>query len=365
MALMADKSRALIATIDDDPIILSTIMNILSPYYDVRPFTSGEMFFKFLATRQIDLVLLDCIMPGMDGFEVMSLLQNDKMNHEVPVLFLTGVEGPEGEIEALQNGAADFLCKPINPKVLLTRVGHQLELHRYRQHLEMLVEEKTSDLVFTLTQLRTREDSILNMLATVTDMRDHSTGAHIWRTSEVVRLLIKELMAHPQSGYELIHEQAADIIKSAKLHDVGKIAVPDHILRKPGKLTAEEFDIVKQHTVHGASFFDEFIDKNGEDPFLFIARDIALYHHEKWDGSGYPTGRKGTEIPLSARVVAIADMYDALISARPYKKAFTREEAFKIITEDNERHFDPYLVTIFNKTFDSLQAVSQSANTPQ
>lgn len=362
MTIMADKSRALIATIDDDPIILTTILNTLSPYYDVRPFTSGAMFFKFLASRPVDLVLLDCIMPGMDGFEVMGQLQKDIKHREVPVLFLTSMEDPEGEVVALKNGAVDFLSKPIKPKVLLTRVRHQLELHRYRQHLKTLVEEKTSNLVRALNQLQVREDTILNMMATATDMRDPSTGAHIWRTSEFVKLLIEKLLEHPQKGYDLIHEQATDIIKSAKLHDVGKIGVPDYILRKPDKLTDEEFEIVKQHPLYGASLFDEFIDKDGEDSFLAIARDIALYHHEKWDGTGYPTGRKGKDIPLPARIVAIADMYDALISARPYKEAFTSEEAFEIIAKDNERHFDPYLVYIFIKTFNSFQAVSRSAD---
>lgn len=358
---MSDTPKALIATVDDEPIILNTILNTLKPHYRVRPFTSGATLLKFLASAHVDLVILDCNMPDMDGFMVMDLLHKDMGSREIPVLFLTGKEDRESEILALDKGAVDFLRKPVEPRVLLTRVRLQLELQRYRRHMKQLVEEKTEDLVQACNRLRLREDATLTMLAMATDLRDHNTGDHIWRTTEYVRLII-EAMLENQNGYKLTPEQAEDIIKSSKLHDVGKIAVPDHILGKPGKLTAEEFEVVKRHPAHGAKFLDRFVDAGGADPFLVVARDIALYHHEKWDGTGYPFGRRGKEIPLAARIAAIADVYDALISRRPYKKAISHAKAAEIITNGSGTHFDPDLVVLLVKCSEAFRAISQSAN---
>ena len=365
--VMPGNTKALVASIDDDPITLNTILNTLKPSYDVRPFVSGETFLKFIASTHVDLILLDCNMPGMDGFEVMTLLHGDRATREIPILFLTSKEEHEYEILALDKGAADYLRKPTAPRVLHTRVRHHLELQQYRKRMKAMVEEKTRDLAQTVERLRLREDAMLNMLAMATDLRDHNTGDHIQRTTEYIRLIAEELLESPKDGYLLSRKQANDIIKSSKLHDVGKIAVPDHILGKPGKLTDEEFSVVKRHPAHGAKLLDQFVDAGGDIPFLAVARDIALYHHEKWDGTGYPFGRKGREIPLAARIVTIADVYDALISVRPYKKAFTHEQAVSIITGDRGRHFDPYLIDVFIKCSEAIQAVSQFANgtTPQ
>lgn len=361
---MPDGNRALVATIDDDPITLNAVLNALKFHYDVRPFTSGATFLKFLASRHVDLVLLDCNMPEMDGFEVMSLLHKDRGTREIPILFLTSKEEHEYEVLALDKGAADYLRKPIEPRILLTRVRHHLELQQYRKHMKALVEEKVRDLAELVKRLRLREDTMLNMLAMATDLRDHNTGDHIQRTTEYVRLITEALRKNPKDGYILSQEQADDIIRSSKLHDVGKIALPDRILGKPGRLTDEEWAVVRLHPVHGAKFLDRFVDAGGDIPFLDVARDIALYHHEKWDGTGYPFGRRGKEIPLAARIATIADVYDALISSRPYKKAFTHTQAVNSIVDNRGKHFDPYLVDMFVQCANEIQIVSKAGDEP-
>jgi len=348
---------SLIVTIDDDPIILNTILNVLRPYYTVRPFSSGATAIRFLSSNHTDLIILDCSMPGLDGFEVMEILRDGKMTCRVPILFLTALENGDNEVLALEKGAGDYLRKPIKPEVLLSRVRLQLELQRYRNHMESLVEAKTKSILEAYDQLRLREQSIVSILAKATDMRDNNTGDHIRRTTEFVRLIVEELLSNPKEGYILSRQQADYIIESSKLHDLGKIAIPDRVLGKLEKLTDDEFEIIKQHPLHGAEFLDEFVDTEGNDFFLTTARDIALYHHEKWDGTGYPFGLSGAKLPLSARIVAIADVYDALISERPYKSAFSHEKSLSIITGDSGRHFDPYLVMCFQNCSDYFRDI--------
>lgn len=358
---MSHSTMPLIVTIDDDPIILNTILNILRTYYTVRPFSSGVTAIRFLSSNHADLIILDCSMPGLDGFEVMEILRKDEMASRVPILFLTALENGDNEVLALEKGAGDYLRKPVKPEVLLSRVRLQLELQRYRNHMESLVEAKTNSIIEAYDQLRFREKSILSMLAKATDMRDNNTGDHIMRTTEFVRLIVEEILSNPKDGYILTRKQADNIIESSKLHDLGKIAIPDCILGKLEKLTDDEFEVIKRHPLHGAEFFDEFVDPHGNDFLLATAREIALYHHEKWDGTGYPFGLSGAKLPLSARIVAIADVYDALISERPYKEAFTHEKSLNIITGDSGGHFDPYLIMCFQKCSDSFRDIPRLA----
>lgn len=354
---MENANKPVVVAIDDDPIILSSILNILTPQYEARPFSSGATAMRFITSSRTDLVILDCNMPEMDGFEVMDVILRDPITARIPILFLTAKEDGDSEVHALEKGAGDYLLKPIKPKVLLTRVRLQLELRRYRDHMTATVEEKTNNLLQAFNQLRGRENTMLNMLAKATDMRDHNTGDHVWRTTEFVRLIVGELMKSSKTGYILSEGLASDIIASSKLHDLGKIAIPDSILGKLGKLTEAEFEVVKRHPLHGADFLDEYVDRNGADCFLATARDISLYHHEKWAGMGYPFGLVGAATPLSARIVAIADVYDALVSERPYKNAFSHGKARDIITSDRGKHFDPYLVECFEECADAFRNV--------
>ncbi|MDL2306925.1 response regulator [Desulfovibrio sp. OttesenSCG-928-C06] len=352
--------KAVVLAVDDDPGIVNSIMSILRPEFTVRPFTSGFEAIKYLGENQADLILLDYHMPQLTGSELLDMLLQDARTSKIPVIFLTGSGNEQNEVEVLQKGAMDYILKPVNARTLLARVRLQLELKCYRHHLEQLVEARSKDLIYAYNKLKLREEICLGLLARVTDMRDHETGDHISRTTEFTSLIVKYLLEDMRTGYELTQTQADDIIMSVKLHDIGKIAVPDQILQKQGPLTAEEFTVVKLHPEHGARLLDEFIERMGEDSFLNTARDIILSHHEKWDGSGYPEGLAGEAIPLSARITAIADVYDALTTVRPYKKAFSHEQSMKIIQESSGQHFDPYLVSIFGKLERQFNNIAQS-----
>lgn len=358
MEMLNSQTRPVILTIDDDIIILNSILSTLSSGYNVIPFTSGITALNYLENKTVDLILLDYYMPEISGFEVLRRILDNPETKNIPVIFLTGSIDGDGEADALKKGAVDYILKPIKPQSLLTRITLQLELQNHRKNLEALVTEKTFYLNEAYNKLKMREDLTLSLLAKVTDMRDAETGMHIERTTEYVRILVEYLAKNPKKDYILSKNEAADIIRSAKLHDLGKIAIPDQILLKQGKLTDEEFDIIKTHPAHGEHLLTEFIDKMGDDDFLKMARDIAYYHHEKWNGKGYPLGLSGEEIPISARIAAIADVYDALTSERPYKKPFSHEKAVEIITEDSGQHFDPYLVEIFNKYNKDFEAVA-------
>jgi putative two-component system response regulator len=305
-------------------------------------------------------------MPEMTGFEMLEQVLADERLKDIPIIFLTGATDEVGEAAALQTGAADYITKPIRSQALLTRIKVQLELLQYRKHLEKAVQDKTHLLNEALNLLKVREDVTLNLLARVTELRDCDTGAHIERTTEFVKIIVEDLLENPSDDYILSIEEAEDIIKSAKLHDLGKIAIPDDILLKPGKLSPEEFEIIKKHTEEGKNLLSHTIDITKtykicnisddesdrivhSDNFLKTARDITYSHHEKWSGEGYPLGLKGNEIPLSARIIAIADVYDALTSQRPYKEPFSHDDSAKIISNDSGKHFDPHLVKIFNK----------------
>jgi len=347
----------IIITIDDDPVILNSITALLGAEYGVRPFTSGKAALNFLTRQTADLILLDCKMPDMSGFEVLQALQGDLRTHEIPVIFVTGSGDSYSEVEALEHGAVDFITKPIRSRILLTRMRLQLELQRHRKQLEALVEERTRNLNAAYEKLKAREEVTLSILAKATDLRDHYTGGHIERTTEFVRIIVEDIWHNPRPGYHISRTVADDIIRSSMLHDLGKISMPDHILLKPGSLTQEEFGVVKQHTTRGEQFLNDFVRKM-DDSFLDTARDIAYFHHERWDGTGYPLGLKGDNIPLSGRIVAIADVYDALTSIRPYKKALSHEESIKIIMEGSGTQFDPYLTQIFGRHANEYQQIA-------
>jgi putative two-component system response regulator len=341
--------RAVVVAVDDDPIILHSILSVLQSEYSVRPFPSGESALKYLRGNPADLIVLDYYMPGMTGHELLLLLQADPVLKEVPVIFLTGSTDGDGEAEALEMGASDYLLKPIRPKALLTRVRLQLELQKHRRHLESLVDEKMRQLRQINRQLELRERVTMNLLARASDLRDPETGTHVNRTTEYVRIIVADLMLRPTQGYELTVDEGYAIVEAVKLHDIGKIAMPDSVLLKPGRLTPEEFEIIKKHPVFGEEMLHEAVEEVSDDLLLVTARDIAFAHHEKWDGSGYPRGLSGEDIPLSARIAAVADVFDALTSQRPYKKPFPTRMAFDIIYKDAGAHFDPYMAQVVQR----------------
>ena len=287
-----------------------------------------------------DMILLDVVMPGMDGFEVCLKLKANPATCGIPVLFITALNDEQNELRGLTVGGVDFISKPFNPMLVKARIRSHLELKRHKDQLEDLVAERTRELEQT-------QDITILTLATLAETRDPETGGHIRRTQNYVRLLANHLHPHPRFAVLRETGMIELLYKSSPLHDVGKVGVPDHILLKPCKLTSEEFSEMKKHAVYGWNTLQVALRRMGENSFLRIAAEIAYTHHEKWDGSGYPRNLAGEDIPVSGRLMALADVYDALISQRVYKAGMSHDQATVIIVEGRGRHFDPEMVDAF------------------
>jgi putative two-component system response regulator len=330
--------RQKVLVVDDTPDNIHVLMETLKDDYAVVAAINGERALKLAAADPgPDIILLDVMMPGMSGYEVCQRLKADPATSSIPVVFITAMGESGDEAKGLELGAVDYIIKPFIPALVKARVHNQLELKLHRDHLEELVRERTRELALT------REVTI-ETLADLAETRDPETGGHIKRTQGFVRALaraIKDLV--PYAG--LLDDAYIELLYlSAPLHDIGKVGVPDAILNKPGKLTDEEFARMKEHCVIGYKALLGAQKRLGESSFLRLAGEVALTHHEKWDGSGYPKGLRGEEIPISGRLMAIADVYDALTCRRVYKPPFPHEQAMGIITEGRGRHFDPALV---------------------
>jgi len=345
--------KPVILCVDDEPTNLKFLMEILREDYQVYLAPSGERALAFLNTRTPDVILLDVEMPKMSGYEVIRTIKTVHRWEDIPIIFLTGLEGRDKEQTAFELGAVDYILKPISAGVVKARTKLHVELGTYRKRLEELVEVRTN-------QLERTQNCILDMLAGVTSYRDSETGGHIKRTTYYVEEVVKLLLEEYHEGYVMDDNYGESIITSAKLHDVGKVAVPDSILLKPGKLTDEEFEVIKLHTVYGAHLLDSaMLELKETASFLTVAREIIIGHHERWDGTGYPHRVAGPDIPLSARIMAIVDVYDALISRRPYKEPYTHEEAIRIIREGSGSHFDPALIAICESVFPRFEVISK------
>jgi len=332
---------ARILLVDDNTTNLQLLHETLDGLgYKLLIAKNGKTALSIAQKAKPSLILLDIMMPEIDGYEVCRRLKADENTRQIPIIFITALVDEEDEAKGLGMGAVDYITKPINPELIKARVRNHLELKQYQDHLENLVKERTRRLA--LTQAVTIES-----LATLAEYRDPETGGHIKRTQNYVKALAVHLKEHPRYRDELNDETIELLYLSAPLHDLGKVAVPDHILLKAGKLTDEEFEEMKKHTVYGHEALLITEQKLGEDTFLHYAREIAYTHQEKWDGSGYPSGLKGEEIPLAGRLMALADVYDALISKRVYKPPFPHEKAVQIIVEGKDLHFDPDLVDAF------------------
>ncbi len=363
--VQADKSptaQPTILAIDDSPDNLSLLTGLLKGRYRVKVANSGERALELLAAGPVpDLVLLDVIMPGIDGHEVCRRLKADPRTHDIPVIFLTSLSDSHDETLGLELGAADYIAKPISPPILLARVATHLgvkfmqDLLREQNHgLELEVLRRTAEVVAS-------QDVTIHALASLAETRDLETGNHIRRTQRYVRALAEALRFHPRFAAYLNQDSMIELLfKCAPLHDIGKVGIPDHILLKPGRYEPQEFEIMKRHPTLGR----EAIERAEEDlevdlPFLKVAKDIVYYHHEKWDGSGYPQGLAGDAIPMSARLMALADVYDALISRRVYKAGMSHAMAAEIIFEGSGRHFDPDVVEAFRGLQTEFQSIAK------
>ena len=326
--------RKTIFVVDDSDTNLSTAEEVLEEAYDVMTISSAARMFTLLDKIQPHLILLDIEMPHMDGFEALTILKSNPKYSGTPVIFLTSLNDVASEVRGFELGVVDFIIKPFSAPVLLNRVKMHLSVDQLLRERTSRLEKAHKDMIFVLSD--------------IVENRDCGTGGHIERTTEYIRILTEAMIERGVYADELLTWDLNVVVASSLLHDVGKIGISDLILNKPGKLTAEEFEIMKSHAQGGEKIIDQIILRTGEDEFLKNARLFAAFHHENWDGTGYPYNLAGENIPLQGRIMAIGDVYDALISVRPYKKAFTDEEAVDIIVKESGRRFDPKIIEVFS-----------------
>ena len=347
------QERPTILIVDDTPDNIMLLSRLLKDRYNTKVANNGSTALQIAnATPGLDLILLDVMMPGLDGYETCRQLKANPATAEIPVIFLTAKNQVEDEAMGLSLGAVDYITKPISPPILFARVATQLnlrharlQLQEHNENLEKLVRDRTA-------QLSMMQEAIIMAMASMAETRASEQAAsgdnHIRRTQNYVRALARHLQSHPRFALELTDENIELLYRSAPLHDIGKVAIPDRILLKPGQLDREEFEVMKLHAVYGRDTI-MLVEKHigGTNGFLMFAREIAHSHQEKWDGSGYPESLAGEQIPLSARLMAVADVYDALISRRVYKPAFSHQQALEIMRKGRGSHFDPDVLDAF------------------
>ncbi|MFZ6730493.1 HD-GYP domain-containing protein [Undibacterium sp. Ji42W] len=353
-------AKQVVLIVDDTPDNISLLSGLLKDQYKIKIATNGLKALQIASSLPgPDLILLDVMMPEMDGYETCRRLKVDTATADIPIIFLTAKSQVQDEEMGLRLGAVDYISKPISPPIVLARVATQLNLVRARhllqdqnKHLESLVQDRTR-------KLGKMQDAIIMAMASLAETRDNETGNHIRRTQNYVAALARKLKNHARFVNELTDENIDLLYKSAPLHDIGKVGIPDNILLKPDKLTSEEFEVMKLHTVYGRETIisvEKYLGESNE--FLRFAREITYSHQEKWDGSGYPENLAGDAIPLSARLMAIADVYDALISRRVYKPAFSHEEAIGIMRKGHGTHFDPDILDAFLEITEEFQQIA-------
>jgi putative two-component system response regulator len=330
-----DKQTVLI--VDDTPDNIDILREILSEDYSVKAAISGKQALKIVNANKPDLILLDVLMPDMDGHEVCRQLKNNPVTRNIPVIFVTAKSHSTDEEQGFELGAVDYITKPISPPIVKARVKNHLALYQQQRELEKQVRLRTKELEETRLE-------IIHRLGRAAEHKDNETGTHVIRMSWYTLFLAQRTGAD---------EEWVDLVfKASPMHDVGKIGIPDKVLLKPGKLDSDEWAEMKKHAQYGAKIIGE-----SDQPLLKMAKEIALFHHEKWDGSGYPKGLSGEDIPLSARIVAIADVYDALTSVRPYKKAWSSDEALDLLNSQAGVHFDPNLVKKFTECMPQVKKI--------
>ncbi len=352
---------ATVLLVDDTPENLSVLADLLASDYRILVANSGPRALHLAAsTPRPDLILLDVMMPGMDGYTVLARLRDIPGCADVPVIFVTAMSTIEDEQRGFDLGAVDYITKPIRPPIVQARVKAQLELKDARDWLRNKNEVLEAEVAARLREILLIQDVSIHALARLAETRDPETGNHIRRTQSYVRALANQLRTHPRFAAQLSDDYIELLAKSAPLHDIGKVGIPDHILLKPGKLTPEEWTIMKTHARLGSEAIEQ-AERDAVQPvaFLAIAKEIAHWHHEKWDGSGYPDGLAGDAIPVPARLMALADVFDALISRRVYKPAFSYERAREIIVGDRGRHFDPDVADAFVAVLPEFVAIAE------
>ncbi len=338
-----------IFVVDDNDTNLFAIAGALEEQYSVITLPSAVKMFSMLEKLTPCLILLDVEMPGIDGFEAIRRLKSSPLTADIPVIFLTGLNDSLNEARGIELGAVDFIPKPFSSAVLLNRIENHL-------NLDKKIRERTDQLRERTHQLFLLHNGIVFTLADLVESRDANTGGHIERTSGYLKILTDAMMLKGVYIDETRSWNMESFVSSARLHDLGKVHVSDSILNKPGPLTKEEYRIMQTHPAEGKRIISQLIYRTGESEFLLNALLTAAYHHEWWNGAGYPYGLRGADIPLQGRIMAIVDVYDALTSVRPYKEAFSSEKAYRIIMGEAGRHFDPNITEVFAAVKDKIEA---------
>jgi putative two-component system response regulator len=347
------KSKEKILLVDDETMYIDILVDLLKDEYSTVIAKSGSQALKRLSNSSLpDLILLDVVMPDLSGYEVCRQIKSNPTTTSIPIIFLTVKSEVSDEIRGFELGAVDYIAKPMSPPIVMARVKSHLALHQAKRELanhneilEQRVKERTQELIKTKDAAI---DAAIYCMASLAETRDSETGKHILRTQNYIRLLAEHLKDHPKYSDYLQHNDTIEMLyKTSPLHDIGKVGVPDRILLKPGKLNSDEWLQMKKHAQYGHDALLRAELELGSTDFLQLAREIAYTHHEHWDGNGYPQGLKGNDIPISGRLMAIADVYDALISKRIYKEAYSHQRAVEIVAESSGSHLDPDMVEAF------------------
>jgi cyclic di-GMP phosphodiesterase len=352
--------RQTVLIVDDTADNLALMSGLLKDLYKVKVANSGE---KALAIARgdspPDLILLDIMMPGLSGYDVCEQLKADPATRDIPIIFLTALAATEDETRGLELGAVDYITKPISPPIVLARVATHLQIKAAADFLKDKNEYLESEVTRRTRELSAIQDVTILTLASLAETRDSDTGGHIRRTQFYLKAIAERLQDHPRFR-RFLEPQTIDLLfKSAPLHDIGKVGIPDHILLKPGRLEPDEYEVMKTHTTLGRDAIQHAEDRLGmEVDFLRFAKEIAYFHQERWDGTGYPDGLSGDDIPIPARLMAVADVYDALVSRRVYKAAMPHERAVEIVLAGRGTHFDPDVVDAFIALGDEIRAVA-------
>jgi len=353
---MRQEARDVILIVDDIEINRIILAEMLQDDYDIVEAGNGAEACKLLFEEDLSptVVLLDIMMPDIDGFEVLKRMRKSNSTKHIPVLFITAADSDESESLGLKSGAADYITKPFNHDVVRARVDNHVNLARYRYRLEQLVAKKAAEVTRTYEQT-------LEILATIIEYRNLESGAHIRRTTLLTEVLITKMLEIEKFRSALLAQNVLSLVKASALHDIGKIGITDSILLKPGKLSPEEFDIIKSHTGIGSDIIDSIsATLPDNDMYLKYAKDICLCHHERWDGLGYPNGLNGEDIPLAARILSVVDVYDALANPRCYKAAYPHDVSLGIVSEGSGTQFDPDIIDLLPYVAETFKVIEES-----
>ena len=364
---LVDKHIATVLVVDDTPENLTLMGALLRDHFMVKVANNGEKALKIaMSDTPPDLVLLDIMMPGTDGYEVCRRLKAIAATRDIPVIFLTARSDPDDERMGLALGAVDYITKPISPPILLARVNTHLALKATADFLRDKSAYLEREVALRTLEVQAIQDVTIMAMTSLAETRDNETGNHIRRIQLYVKALAERLRNHPRFEAVLNERMIELLYKSAPLHDIGKIGIPDSILLKPGKLTVEEFEVMKTHTTLGRKAIEDAERRLGmRVAFLSVSKEIAYSHQEKWDGSGYPQGLAGDQIPVSARLMAVADVYDALINKRVYKAAFSHDQTCSTIVKGKGTHFDPDMVDAFVDIAEDFRSIAQKYPDPE